>query len=145
MRITLHHLPLTRRTNFVTAPLSPGNEELLVRRKAVESWLRVLLFRFLKRQIGDFGARKISNAFAEHQLAIVVNVRFDEIVVELMGYTGSATLEPFQVISSPPVVEPALRVELRALIVETVADFVSHDDANRSIIHGIHCIHVERR
>src|SRR5205823_10821451 len=86
-----------------------------------------------------------SDTFAQHQLPIVMNVWRNEIIIELIGDTGGAALESFQVVSSPPVVEPALSVILRALIVAAVADFVPHDNADRTIIKRIYRIHVECR
>src|SRR6476661_7669921 len=41
MRIALDHGALRFRTSLISAPLSPGNKELLFRRKAVDGWLRV--------------------------------------------------------------------------------------------------------
>src|SRR6266567_2739605 len=105
----------------------------------------MLPFCFLKSQIRDFGASKVSDTLPQHQLPIVMNVWLNEIIIELIGDTGGAALETFQVVSRPPVVEPALSVELRTLIVEAVADFVPHDNADRTIIKGIYRIHVECR
>src|SRR5437667_3014428 len=74
-----------------------------------------------------------------------MNIWLNEIIIELIGDTGGAALETFQVVSSPPVVEPALSVELRTLIVEAVADFVPDHHPNRSVIDGIHALHIKRR
>src|ERR1051326_9149729 len=47
VRIALHHGALRFRTNLITAPLSPGNKELLLRRITVDGGLMVVQFGFL--------------------------------------------------------------------------------------------------
>ena len=44
---------------------------------------RLASLRDLERAVGDLRAREIADALAEHQLAVVMNARLDEVVVEL--------------------------------------------------------------
>ena len=54
-------------------------------------------------------------------------------------------MEALQVVLGPPVVEASLGVELRALVVEAVADLVADDDADGAVVHGVGGVEVERR
>src|SRR6478672_518228 len=83
VRVTLDHGALRFRTNLITAPLSPGNKELLLRRVTVNGGLRVGLLGFFESQESDLGAGKIANASTENKLAIVVNAGLNEIAIEL--------------------------------------------------------------
>src|SRR6185369_1895154 len=69
----------------------------------------------------------------------------DEVTLELINYALPTLLETLQVVISPPVLQTSLSIVLRALVVETVADFVSDDYADGAIIHRVHYIHAERR
>src|SRR6266853_5892347 len=83
MRIALHHLALQLGSDLIAAPLSPGDEELLLGRETLDGRTRVLPLRLVERQIRDLGARQVGDAFTEHQLAVVMDARLDEIAVEL--------------------------------------------------------------
>ena len=66
MRVTLDHGALRFRTNLITAPLSPGNKELLLRRVTINGGLRVGLLSFLESQESDLGPGKVTNAFTQN-------------------------------------------------------------------------------
>src|SRR6478672_7936552 len=87
VRIALHHSALRFRTNLITAPLSPGNKELLLWRVTVNGGLRVGLLGFLESQESNLCAGKVANAFTQNQLAIVMNSWLDEITIELTHHT----------------------------------------------------------
>ena len=74
-----------------------------------------------------------------------MNAGLNEIAIELANDAGSAILEALQVFSSPPVVEAAFRVKLRALVVKAVADFMTNDHADAAIVDGVYVFHAERR
>ena len=46
-------------------------------------------------------------------------------------------MKSLEVVRRPPVIEAALRVELRALVVKAVADFVAYHHANTAVVDGI--------
>ena len=71
------HGTLRFRTNLISAPLPPGNKELLLRRVTVDGWLRVRLFGFFESEKSDLCAGEIANAFTQNQLAVVVNARLE--------------------------------------------------------------------
>src|SRR6478672_10601291 len=134
MWVTLDHGALRFRTNLITAPLSPGNKELLLWRVTVNGGLRVGLLGFFESQESDVGAGKIANAFTQNKLAIVMSAGLNEITIELAHHAGSAILKALQVFGSPPVVEAAFRIKLRALVVKAVADFMTNYHADAAII-----------
>ena len=145
MRVTLDHGALRFRTNLITAPLSPGNKELLLWRVTVDGGLRVFLLGFFESQESDLGAGKVANAFTQNKLAIVVNAGLNEIAIELAHHAGSAILKALHVFRRPPIVEAAFRIKLRALIVKAMADFMANDHADAAIIDGVYIFHAERR
>src|ERR1700761_4140426 len=104
MRVTLDHGALRFRTNFITAPLSPGNKKLLLRRVTVNGGLWVGLLGFFESQESDLGPGEFTNAFTQNELAVVVNAGLNEIAIELADDARSAILKALQVFGSPPVV-----------------------------------------
>src|SRR5439155_19956803 len=98
----------------------------------------------LEGAISDLRSGQVPDALSEHELAVVMDPGFDEVAVELPGHAGRLLLEPLQVFVAPPVVQPALRVELRPFVVEAVADLVADDDADGSVVDGVAGVHGER-
>src|SRR4026209_907012 len=146
MRITLHHRSREFRPHGIAAKLSTCNEKLLLRREVVGGRnLRLAALRNLKRSIGDLHPGEIPEALAEHELAVMMNARLDEVIVELPHHALGASLKLFQIVSGPPVGQAALRVVLRPLIVEAMADFVANDYANGAVVDRVVDIHAERR
>src|SRR4051794_16129816 len=146
MRIPLDHRPGKLRADGVSPELPPGNEELLLRGEAVNRRNRRLAaLRDLKCAIRDSGARQIADAFAEHEPAVVVDSWFDEIAVELPGNARGPRPKLLEILIGPPVVQTALGVVLRSLVVEPVADLVADDDTDGAVIDGIVRFHAECR
>src|SRR5438874_6772950 len=145
MRITLNHLSLCFPTNLIPAELTPCNKELLIGSKTVERRRGMLLFRFLICQKCDLRSGKVADALAQHQVPVVVNPRFDEVIIELVRDAHGTSLETFLVIYRPPVLQPAISVEFRSLIVKAVADLVPDYNSNGTVIHGIDRVHIESR
>src|SRR5215813_2034924 len=135
VRVTLDHETLGLRADLVAAELAPGDEELLIGSEAVDRRRRVLLARLLEGEIGHLHPGQIGDALAEHEFPIVMDVGLDEIAIELPRHARSALLELTQIFRAPPVGKPSLRIELRALIVETVADLVPDHDTDAAVVH----------
>ena len=74
--------------------------------------LRLRLLSFLERQIGDLHAAQVADRLAQHQLAVVMDVRLDVVAVELIDHALRLGLEALAIFRRPPVIQPALRVEL---------------------------------
>src|SRR5690242_6753069 len=72
-----------------------------------------------------------------------MDVRLDEVALELIDDALAALLEFLEVVRGPPVLETTLGVELRAFIVEAVADLVTDDDADGAVVHRVCGIDVE--
>src|SRR5579871_6611015 len=121
MRISLHHQPLSLRTNFISAKLSPGDEELLLRGKSVDvGWPRLSLQRFLICKECNLRTAQIPDALSQNQLAVVMNVLLNVVMIELIGDAGSPRLEILQIGIRPPVSQSSEKIILSAFIVETV-------------------------
>ena len=94
MRVRLHHYPLFFDADGISAPLSPCNEELLLRGESVDVRRTRLAFqRFLKGKERNFGAAQVADALPQHQLAVMVHAGFDEIAFELVYYALRARQE----------------------------------------------------
>jgi len=146
MRIALHHQASRFRTNLVSAKLSPCNEELLLGVKPSTS----AGLGFPSRDFHMLGMRslpaQVSDALAENQFPVVVDVFLDEVVIELIGDTGPARLEVFQVGVGP---------QLRRAVPENrncapssskaMRNLVANHDSDGAVVHRIDGIHVERR
>jgi hypothetical protein len=72
-----------------------------------------------------------------NQLAILMQVAVDDVGVELIGNAGSARLEILQVLRAPPVFQVALTVELAAVVVKTMCDFMSDDRSHSAVVHRV--------
>src|SRR5882672_10557925 len=106
MRIGLHHQALGLDADLVATELSPGDEELLLGGEAVKVRGTGLAFeRFLVRKKCNLRAPQVADAFAQHELAVVVDSGLDEVVVELIGNTSAALLKLLLVCVCPPVAE----------------------------------------
>src|SRR5271154_7325271 len=100
MRITLHHHLLRLRSCLIPAELPPGNEELLVRRKAIDRWRRrFALQRLLVREIGNLHATKIPDALAQHELPVDMNIpAINRVAIELSYHAGGLLVKALQVL-----------------------------------------------
>src|SRR5450432_2512925 len=131
VRIALDHGALGFGADLVAAPLTPGDEELLLGCKAVNGrFRRLALARFLVSQVSEFCAAEIANRFAQHELAVVMNPGLDEIAVELVHHTLAARLEFCFVLGRPPVAQ-------FTLVVEAVADLMADDHTDRAVVHRV--------
>src|ERR1039458_9801553 len=63
----------------------------------------------------------------------------------LVGDALAALVILLGVLGGPPVAQIAMSVELAALIVEAVSEFVSDDHADGAVIHGIIHVLLEKR
>ena len=94
MRIVLHHRARECGADGVAAELPPGDEELLIRREPVDRgqrWFATL--RDLECAVRDPRPGQIADALAQHELAVVVDPRLDEVAVELLDDAGRALVE----------------------------------------------------
>src|ERR1700734_3913276 len=121
MRVREHELALRVRTDFVPARLSPGNKKLLFRCETIlVGGARFSFHRFLESKVSKFDAAKVADAFTQHELAVFVHAAFHCVAGKLIDHTLATTLEFLVVCGSPPALELACAVILRALIVESV-------------------------
>ena len=66
-----------------------------------------------------------------------MQVAVDDVGVELVGNAGSARLEILEIFRAPPVFQVALAVELAAVVVKTMCDFMSDHRTHSAVIHGV--------
>ena len=105
----------------------------------------MLLLGLAERPIRDLGARQVGDALTKHQLAVVMEVRLDEITVELTGDTRGLLVEAPEIRLAPPIAQTSIGVELCALVVEAVTDLVPDHHADAAVIHGVHGVGIKRR
>ena len=123
-----------------------AEEETLIGCKVVDFRRRGLSGeRFLICRISDYQATEIGDAFAFLELSVFVQPRLNFECVKLLDDTVAALAKILQVIGRPPVFQIAVRVELRALIVEAVRHFMTDYGADAAVIEGIVRLGVEER
>src|SRR5262249_25079928 len=85
VRIALDHAALRLGPHRVAAPLAPREEELPLRREAVDRRLRAFaLARALVRRERELRAGEVADRLAEHELAVVMDLGLDEVALELV-------------------------------------------------------------
>src|SRR6202162_1774343 len=113
----------------------PGEKEPLVGRQAVD-WLprRLALEAPEEGAVGDRDPPEIGDGFSEDELAVLVEVPFDDVRVELFLDTYSAGLVVLQVLGRPPFPLVSLRVELAPGVVEAVRHLVADNGADAAVV-----------
>src|SRR6266481_561319 len=138
VRVGVGHQPRVFDPLIGAPDLRPTEEEALLGSEAV-SVRRPRLARngLLIRGVGDRQSAQVGDALSQNQLAILVQVAVDDVGVELVGDTGGAGLEILQIFRAPPVFQVALAVELAAVVVKTMCDFMSDDRSHSAVIHRV--------
>src|SRR5258708_19389053 len=90
--------------------------------------------RFLESGVGEFHAAKVRDATPLDQLPVFMQALLDFIPIELFNNAFAAFLKTLQVFRRPPILKIAARIELRALIVEAVSDFVADNRPDAAIV-----------
>src|ERR1700688_3577836 len=99
---------------LVGAPhLGPAQKETLFGTESVDIFGARLPFqRFFVGGVGDGQAAEIADAFAEHELAVLMQAGLDFVAVELFFPAGGALIKIFAIVSGPPVAQIPLSIEL---------------------------------
>ena len=84
-------------------------------------------------------------ALAFLEFAVFVQAGLDFERIELLGDAIAALVEILQVVRRPPVLQIALGVELRALIVEAVRHLVADHGADAAVIDRVIRFGIEKR
>src|SRR4029079_7764328 len=90
-----------------------------------------------ERCVGDRQTGKIADVFAKRQTSVYIQAGLNLVTAELVGDARSAFLKLRPVFRSPPRFQVSVRVELAALIVETVRYLVADHSADSSVIYGV--------
>src|SRR5262245_48721475 len=77
---------------------------------------------------------KVGNVLAQDLVTVDGEIRKRTVFVVLRGQCFASCPEVLEILRCPPVGQTSLRIELAALIVEAVADFVSDGRAHRAEI-----------
>ena len=101
--------------------------------------------RLLVRAQRDRRAAEVGDRFAVHELAVDVDPLRDVELAVLVGHAIRARLEILQILGREPVAQIALRVVLRALIVEAVRHLVADDRADAAVVVGVVRVRIEER
>ena len=125
--------------------LRPRQEEALVRGEAVDLLALLRLLGHVECVERDEQAAEIADVLAERQLTVHVQVVDGDVAVVLLHELRRALLEQLAVLVGPPADVIALRVELRALVVEAVHQLVADDAAHRAVVHRVVGLRVEER
>ena len=91
----------------------------------------------------DGQAAQVGDALAEHEFAVFVQVVCNHERIKLLFDAGGALFEILQVLGRPPVVQIALRVILRSLIVEAVRHLMTNHGADSAIIQRVVSLGIE--
>src|SRR3546814_681189 len=97
------------------------------------------------RLVGDRQATEIADVLADRErtVDVLTGQRLEAVV--LCDQRLGARLEVLAIFVGPPALEIALRIELAALVVEAVTDFVADHRPDAAVVHGIFGTHVEER
>ena len=79
--------------------LRPAEEETLLRGEAVDFFARLPFQRFFVGGVGDGETAEIADAFAQHQLAILMQAGLDFVGVKLFCDAGGALVEIFAIVA----------------------------------------------
>ena len=125
----------------------PGQEEPLRAGQVVDRRQLRVAEGELVGHVGDRQAAEVADVLAQGELAVDVVARSVGRLqrVVLRDELGRALLEGGPVVVGPPVVEVAVAVVLRALVVEAVADLVPDHRADRAVVHRVVGVEVEER
>src|SRR5690348_1450041 len=125
-----------RLTRLVAPVLSKGNEELLIAR---EPLLRRTLSAAGCHAVGVIcrcKPRHVRNILGQSLLTVDCEIGKRAIRIELLCQRGSRCLEMGVIGRGPPVAHSSVTVELRPVVVETVADLMADDRADGTVVHG---------
>src|SRR6266700_663573 len=73
MRVALYHQLLSLEARGIAAELTPGDEELLIGREAVDLFGRLALCGLLERAIGNLQAGQVADRLSQYELPVDVN------------------------------------------------------------------------
>ena len=113
--------------------VGPAIRTLIVERLAL---LLQRGFQGIQRQMD---AAVVGGVLSLRQQAVLLDsgAGIGDILRVFVGDALAAFVILFGVVGSPPVAQVAMRVELAALIVEAMDDFVADDHADGAVVHGI--------
>src|SRR5262245_61187523 len=116
----------------------PAEEEALFRAETVDGGgTRLPFHRFQESFVGDGNPAQVRNRFAQNKPALESRAVRRFVFAELLGNAFRTAGELVPVISGPPASQFSLRIELAALIIEAVRDFVPDHCTDRTIVEGI--------
>jgi hypothetical protein len=124
-------------TLVAARPLRHPDEEALIRRESVERRKVLSLGGFLPRQKRQPGAAEIGQILSQRQLAVDFDVVDDGEAGILVGNAFGGSFEGLRVGLGPPVFQISVGVELPALIVEAVRQFMTDGCAGVAVVRRI--------
>ncbi len=133
-----HLLPGGLGTGVFAPVLGKGDVEALRAGVAVDLCRRVDARLLRALEIGHVGEQKaavIRGVFAQGEPAVDVHVVHRNELAVLVHEAGGADLEVLFVLGGPPIVQVAVAVELRSLIVEAVRELMADDAADMAVVH----------
>src|SRR6056297_656413 len=145
MRVGQQLLALGLVAIFRTPDLRPGEEKALVAGQAINDWglfiradraVAVCVEADLVGAIGQREAAKVADILAQRQLAIHAGLALFEraILVVLLLQCRAECVESGAILFGPPVLQDAVTVIFRPLVIKTMADLMTDHAANRAII-----------
>src|SRR5215469_46572 len=141
VRISQHALARLLVGNVLAPNLPVREEEPLLRCISVNRLYWRMRQNFSKRHVSQLQSAVVGGVFAQRQLAVqldlaLVVLHSNEVRVFFRGAVG-ALFELLTVLGGPPIAEVARSVVFTPLIVKAVRQFVTDDDADAAVIHGI--------
>src|SRR5579862_1497352 len=129
----------------VRAPnLSPAEEKALLRGETIDRGGSGLADKsFFERGVRNGQAAEIGDALTLLELAISVQTGFDFVGPKLIDDALAASLKVFEVRGRPPILQVAMTIEFRALVVEAVSHFMADDRAYAAVVDGVISVEIE--
>src|SRR5215472_12801393 len=125
------------RTLVLTGPLRVADEEPLVGRKAV-AFIQMLIFGSgFPRCVRQDQPAQVCDVLALGELAVDLDVVDDDVLGILIDHALAALLELLGIVLAPPVAQITLGVELAALVVEAVGEFVTNRASGIAVVRSI--------
>src|SRR5579871_23589 len=135
--VSVGHDPLAqcRLADLLTPALREAEEEQLLAAETAGACRRLTAQSKPPAVVCDREAGDVGDVLTEGLFAVDVDAGVGLVVVELVGQSRPRRAEVRKILRRPPVLQSSAGIEERPLIIEAVADLMTHGRANRAVVH----------